>query len=511
MFQFVAVASRPLSVKELAELLAFDFEAGPIPKFDEALRMEDPGDAVLSACPSLLAEVEVEGSPIIQFSHFSVKEFLTSTRLAEASDIIHRRYHISMTPAHTLASQACLGTLLHLDKDVITRDSLEDYPLAEYAAEHWVHHAQFEGVLQSVEDGMKQLFDPSKPHLTVCIWIHNPERPSLKGNDRDERPPSTPGSPLYYAVSWGLYSIVQSLVVEHPFLIERSADVSAHDGDTPLLLALRKGHVEIAQMLIERGADVSAHDRDTPLFLALRKGHVEIAQMLIERGADVSGQDSYGSTLLYLALRGGYVEVAQMLIERGADVSTWDEYWGTPLHLALFRGHVKVAQMLIQHGADVSYFAEYWGTPLLLALDLGYVEVAHMLIEHGADVSGEGEFGEIPLHVALCRGYVEVAHKLIEFGTDVSVRDTKGNTPLHQASRRGDVEAAGMLIKRGADVSALDQHWNTPLHLALLRGHAEVARMLFERGAARDWDGRHSTSALDLASYTRKCRTAKFG
>ena len=33
LFQFVAVASRPLRAEELAELLAFDFEAGPIPKF----------------------------------------------------------------------------------------------------------------------------------------------------------------------------------------------------------------------------------------------------------------------------------------------------------------------------------------------------------------------------------------------------------------------------------------------------------------------------------------------
>jgi len=35
LFQFVTVSSRPLQVKELAELLAFDFKAGPIPKFYE--------------------------------------------------------------------------------------------------------------------------------------------------------------------------------------------------------------------------------------------------------------------------------------------------------------------------------------------------------------------------------------------------------------------------------------------------------------------------------------------
>src|SRR5713101_3727510 len=187
LLQFVAVASRPLRGEELAELLAFDFEAGPIPKYYEDWRLEDPVDVVLSACSSLLAVVDVYGTRVIQFSHFSVKEFLTSARLAGASDNIHRRYHVSMTPAHTLASQACLGALLYLDKDVITLDSLEDYPLANYAAEHWVYHAKFEEVSRKVEDGMKHLFDPSKPHLTVCIWIHDPEDPWLR-DEQEERP-----------------------------------------------------------------------------------------------------------------------------------------------------------------------------------------------------------------------------------------------------------------------------------------------------------------------------------
>ncbi len=57
-FQFVAVASRPLRVKELGELFAFDFNAGSIPKFDEDCRLEHPADAILSACTTLLSIVD---------------------------------------------------------------------------------------------------------------------------------------------------------------------------------------------------------------------------------------------------------------------------------------------------------------------------------------------------------------------------------------------------------------------------------------------------------------------
>ena len=385
LFQFVAVTSRPLRVEELAELLAFDFKARPIPKFHEGWRLKDPVDAVLSMCSSLLTVVYVRRStaPVIQFSHFSVKEFLTSTRLAEASDIIHRRYHISMTPAHTLASQACLGTLLRLDKNVTTLASLNDYPLARYAAEHWVYHAQFKGVSHRVEDGMKQLFDPSKPHLTVCIWIHNPVFRWWIGGYRDVTPSPTPASPLHYATLWGLLSIVHFLVIEH------SHDVRSRrftGNATPLHLASKYGHRQVACFLLEHGADVSAKggDKSTPLHLASQEGHVEVAQMLIERGADVSAQTWGEDTPLHLALQMGHVEVAQMLIERGADVSARYRGGDTPLHLALRARHVEIAQMLIGLGADVSAQDNNGLTPLDLAQYKGLADVAHVLIQHGA-------------------------------------------------------------------------------------------------------------------------------
>ena len=430
LFQFVAVASRPLRVKELAELLAFDFTAGPIPEFYEDWRLDDPVDAVLSSCSSLLAVVNVEGSLVIQFSHFSVKEFLTSARLAEASDIIHRRYHVSMTSAHTPASQVCLGTLLHLEKDVVTRESLEDYPLAEYAAEHWVYHVQFEEVSQNVEDGMKQLFDPSKPHLMVCIWIHDPERPWLKGNDRDERPSATPRSALHYAASWGLLSIVH-------FLVELSQDVySRRDpyGATPLHLASQNGHKEVAYFLLERGADVSAqsNNRETPLHRASQRGHAEVVDMLIEHGANLSAQDQYKETPLHQASYWGHAEVARMFIERSADVSAQNKYGETPLHRASQQGHA---------------------------------EVVGMLIERGADLSAQDKYEDIPLHWASYWGHAEVARMFIERGVDVSAQNKNGETPLHRASQQGHTEVVGMLIERGADVSAKDKDGKTPLHI----------------------------------------------
>jgi hypothetical protein len=51
LFLCVTVTSRPLRVEELEEFLAFDFEAGPIPKFREDWRVEEPLEACCLHAP----------------------------------------------------------------------------------------------------------------------------------------------------------------------------------------------------------------------------------------------------------------------------------------------------------------------------------------------------------------------------------------------------------------------------------------------------------------------------
>jgi ankyrin repeat protein len=497
MFQFVSVASRPLQVKELADLLAFDFEAGSIPKFYDDWRLEDPVDAVLSTCSTLLIIVNNQGSPVIQFSHFSVKEFLTSTRLAKSIDIISRRYHISMTPAHTLVAQACLGILLHLDQDV-TSDSLEIFPLTKYAAEHWVDHARFEDVSRNVEDGMKQLFDPGKPHLATCVWIYDPSVLPWKRRTRNETPLPPPRTSLHYAASWGLHPVVEFLIIEYS---QDACSRDSTDNVTPLHLASRNGHVKAACKLIEHGADETAQDDEgqTPLYLALQEGEVDVARMLIDHGADATAQNNYGSTPLHLASQRGQVDIARMLIDRGADATAQNNYGSTPLHLASQRGQVDIARMLIDRGADARAQNNYGSTPLHHASKMGQVDVARMLIERGADLTAQNNYGSTPLHLASKMGQVDVARMLIERGADLKAQNNDGETPLHMALQKRQVDIARMLIERGADLKAQNNDGETPLHMALQKIQVDIARMLIERGADVTAQNRLGETPLHLA------------
>ena len=75
LFRCLSVSIRPLRVEELAEILAIQFDARVAPSFNEDLRPLDAEEAVLSACSSLVTIVERGGYQVVQFSHYSVKEF----------------------------------------------------------------------------------------------------------------------------------------------------------------------------------------------------------------------------------------------------------------------------------------------------------------------------------------------------------------------------------------------------------------------------------------------------
>jgi ankyrin repeat protein len=473
--QCVAVASRPLRVEELAQILAFDFITGPIPKYHEGWVLNDPIYAVLSTTKSLLTIVSVDGSQVITFSHFSVKEFLTSPRLAAAEKTILRRYHISMTPAHTLSAQVCLGMLLHLDEN-ITRDKLKDFPLVKYAAKHWVDHARFEGVSSEVDDGMKLLFDPKTFHFATWVWIYDSEDQYWHREKRSERPSQPRGTPLHYAALCGLDSIVKFLVIEH------SQDVHARGFDlnsTPLHLACRSGQVGVACFLLDNGADAEARDnrKSTPLHLASTWGHADVVRVLLDRPVDPTPKDFAQQTPTFLAYFRGHQDVLAVFIDFHVGEFWEDQKNWSQLDWALFYGDIKGARVLLDRGTDPNR----QGNALFdAALRGGYVEAVRVLLEHGVDPIIRDSSGMTPLHYACIRGHVDMVRIFLEHGVVAAIQDKDVWTPLHAASGGGHLEVIRLLLNQGADVTVQDNQGQTALHLASVGGHASSVGLLLE-------------------------------
>ena len=384
--QCLVVTVRPLRVEELGEVLAVDFDdAEGIPRLKPDWRWEEQELALLSACSSLIAIVQAGDSRVVQFSHFSVKEFLTSSRLADATSGEVSKYYIDLEPAHSILAQACLGVLLQI-QDGVDRRTPEDHPLAEYAAELWTTHAHFGEVSSRLHKGMEYLFDANKPHFRVWLTLYDIDTLPEDGANFYYFTPfgRSPAAPLYYAALCGFHNLIEHLIAKHP------RDVNADGGHyvRPIVAALAGEHFQTADLLRQNGADldIRGRDRRNPLHAAADSGNLEVVRKLIEYNpAYINAREEDGWTPLHWASEGRHFKngsVLQLLLEHGADINVqgFDDW--TPLHWASCYGPLGAVRVLLEHGVDVEMKSKQGKTALQLAGRRD--EIVKLLREHGA-------------------------------------------------------------------------------------------------------------------------------
>ena len=227
-------------------------------------------------------------------------------------------------------------------------------PLAVYAAEYWVHHAQFEDVASRIK-GMEDLFDPNKPYFAAWRGLYDIELPpSGSAFGHFGNLSSGLRTPLYYAAFCGFANIVEQLIAKHP------QDVHTRCGryKTPAVAALAGRHFQLAQVLHRSQSSLEPRGccDVTPLHSAAYHGDLETVQVLLECGVDVNAKNTLGYTPLDFALSGGHnneVRVALLSIAQGADPNTRNVKGCMSLRRASESGRMKIVCLLIEHGANV--------------------------------------------------------------------------------------------------------------------------------------------------------------
>ena len=349
LFQCIVAALRPLRVEELAEIFAIDFGPNNSPNLVAGWRPENPGEAVLSTCSTFITIIDDRGSKIVQFSHFSVKEFLTSDRLQMSNVGNMRQYYIPLEPAHATLARACVTVLLQAAEEGDEK-RFRALPLRTYAIKNWVRHTRFEDVGSRIQDSLAYLFDPKMPYFKPRILLRCFEGMlDVYPNQFFSYKPGTL-TPLFLAAFCGFSGLAKHLIITH------GLDVNAECGDslTPLHGASINGQIDCARILLNNGAHVSAQDSYgwTPLHSASEHGHLKLAEFLLEQGASLNTRTKYLDTPLYMASEGGHVEIVRVLLDHGADVNTRGGGSLTPYQVATERGHHDVVQLLLEHGAE---------------------------------------------------------------------------------------------------------------------------------------------------------------
>ncbi|KAJ5374397.1 hypothetical protein N7517_006403 [Penicillium concentricum] len=388
--QFLTISSRPVNLDELSEMVAIRPGVSIIVEID---RLFDPAD-ILAVCSSLVTMSRVS---LVQLSHYSVRECLTSERICKGPASY---FAIKEHEAHLATAQRCLTYLLSFDQSVISDkfrgssldESLEtSYPLLEYATFEWHTHVRLlpSEYQKQTEPMILRLLD--QDNLAFHHWL------SIYRLGENE---NSPGSPLYYAAELGLSSMVRRI-------LDAGADVNVAGGmfGSPLAGATLEGHIEVVRILLERGADVNIQGGlyHTPLQAACTEQRLDVFNLLLAHGADINVAGGYYGCALQAAAARGWPEAALHLVKLGADINIMAGQFGTGLQAASRYCHEELVMELLEKGADPNAAGGYYNTALQAAARGGHTETIQMLLEHGADVHMEGGFCGSALRAAQSR------------------------------------------------------------------------------------------------------------
>jgi ankyrin repeat protein len=218
-----------------------------------------------------------------------------------------------------------------------------------------------------------RLETPGRPNITNAIVFNMPEEfQTILDNivknrgDVDKRCDKR-WTPIMYAVSCshkngcGCEKAIDKLV-HHNADINATVPGDESRDETALHQAAARGNEQMVQLLISKGANKNSCAPYTPLVVAVQKNEVTVADILLDQGADAMVRNRDGWNLLHHAVAGNSFDALHRLLqdkhkEKSKDLIESTCTSGlTPLLLASQRvtrpGSYASAEELLRHGAN---------------------------------------------------------------------------------------------------------------------------------------------------------------
>jgi len=217
------------------------------------------------------------------------------------------------------------------------------------------------------------------------------------------------------------------------------------DGVTAVHVAAQGGHLETVEILTEANADVTILDDEdrSPLLLAVKGNHGEVASALVQAGADPNtpyiDDDGESHNLLMDSIIVENSEFTVLLIEKDADLYQEDDHKVTTLLQASHRGMIDVLDALLEkHASSGASGKDGWIdspsdegiTPLIASCSEGHVEAVKLLIKAKADVNAKDKDQTNSLMAASARGHTDIVELLLNAEASVNEQNVDGHTAL---------------------------------------------------------------------------------
>ena len=191
---------------------------------------------------------------------------------------------------------------------------------------------------------------------------------------------------IHTAAANGNIDLVRALLDEDPGLVDLDDEYKWR----PIFHAGLYKHLDVVQLLIDRGADLSAHDGYALHYAAEVPGNMPIVTLLIQYGAlDAHAEpDSQAARQLIHAVYLENISRVTSLIAAAPELVREHYARGeTAFHHACRNGNLEVVRALVAGGADVNAPSESGQFPLYCAAGHGHLEIVLYLLSQGADLA----------------------------------------------------------------------------------------------------------------------------
>lgn len=296
---WVIYAKRPLTTSELQHALSV---RPGMSELNEDFLPEV--EVVLSVCVGLVTTDE--NSNIIRLVHYTAQEYFerTGTHWFPTAQMDIATTCLTYLSFNTFRTGFC-QTIQRF------RDRLELYPLYDYAARYWGHHAASpsEDLECLTMDFLKSEAKTSGSSQAMMI---------APGDDwRDSRAVPQQMTGLHLTAYLGLTEAMVALMEDG-----RTPNVKDTWGRTPLSYAAMTGNEATVRLLLKKdNVDPNPTDRYdmTPLCFASENGHESVVKLLLSSGrVDVESRTIFGQTSMSIAEENEHESVVKLLIQNFA-------------------------------------------------------------------------------------------------------------------------------------------------------------------------------------------------